>query len=72
MDFFENQLILQSLRFAVLLILALYTIFALVIVRQVDLMSKTLITNVSPIVKGISILHLGFAIGLFVLVFGIL
>lgn len=57
---------------AILLILVFYAIFALLIVRQVDLMSKTLITKVSPVLKAFSILHAGFAIGLIILVWGIL
>lgn len=57
---------------AILLILIFYSIFALIIVRQVDLMSKTLITNVSPVVKFLAIIHAGIAIGLIVLVWGML
>ena len=60
------------LKGVVLLILIFYAIFALLIVRQVDLMGKTLITPVSGVVKAIAIVHAGFAIGLIVLVFGIL
>lgn len=63
---------LDFIKFAILLILIFYAIFALLIVRQVDLMSKTLITPVSPIVKAIAIIHAGFAIGFFVLAFGLL
>lgn len=59
-------------KWAILLILLFYAIFALVVIRQVDLMSKTLITKVSPILKAFSILHTGFAIGLIVLVWGML
>lgn len=57
---------------AILLILAFYAIFALMVIRQVDLMSKTLITPVSPVLKAFSILHAGFAIGLIVLAWGLL
>ncbi|MDP3758114.1 MAG: hypothetical protein Q8Q86_00185 [Candidatus Daviesbacteria bacterium] len=59
-------------KIAILIILALYAIFALMIVRQVDLMSKTLITKVSPYLKAFSIVHTGFAIGLIILAWGIL
>lgn len=68
----NSQLLLGFLKGVTLLILIFYAIFALLIVRQVDLMGKTLITPVSPIVKAISIVHAGFAIGLIVLIFGIL
>ncbi len=60
------------IRISITIIIFLYAIFALIIVRQVDLMSKTLITPVSPIVKAIAIVHAGFAVGFALLAFGIL
>ena len=66
------DIILTFGRGAILLILIFYAIFSLIIVRQVNLMSKTLITNVSPLVKAFAILHAGFAIGLIFLAWGIL
>lgn len=71
-DFLQSPVVLVFLKTAILIILAFYAIFALMIVRQVDLMSKTLITPVSPILKAFSIVHGGFAIGLIVLAWGIL
>lgn len=71
-NFFNNAYLIIFLRWAILIILVFYVIFALVIVRQVDLMSKTLITPVSPLLKAIAILHAGFAIGLLVLAWGLL
>lgn len=68
----NSPLTLGFLKGVTLLILIFYAIFALLIVRQVDLMGKTLITPVSPVVKALSIIHAGFAIGLIVLAFGIL
>ncbi len=60
------------LRIGIYILVIFYAIFALVIVRQVTLMTKTLITPVSPIVKAISIIHAGFAIGLAVFIMGTL
>lgn len=57
--------------FATLLIFIFYAIFALIMVRQVDLMSQTLITPVSPVVKALSIIHAGVAVGLIVLALGV-
>lgn len=71
-NFLNNQLILNFAKGAILLILIFYAIFSLIIVRQVDLMSKTLITGISPIIKPFAILHAGFAIGLIILAWGIL
>lgn len=72
MSFFTSDTFLSFLKLIILLILIFYAIFALLIVRQVDLMSKTLITKVSPIVLALSIIHAGFAIGLILLAWGIL
>ena len=69
---FESEAILSLVKVAILLILVFYAIFALTVVRQVDLMSKTLITRVSGVLKGFSILHAGFAIALIILAWGIL
>lgn len=69
---FESEAFLIFLKTATLLILVFYAIFALMIVRQVNLMSKTLITKTSPILKAFSIVHAGFAIGLIFLAWGIL
>lgn len=71
-DIFNLSLTQVFLKFTTLIILVFYAIFALMIVRQVDLMAKTLITSVSPVIKAISIIHAGFAIGLIVLAWGLL
>ncbi len=68
----DTPLLLEFIKTSVLIILFLYAIFALLIVRQVDLMAKTLVTPVSPIVKGISVIHAGFAIAFVVLFLGVL
>ncbi|OGE28316.1 hypothetical protein A2867_04880 [Candidatus Daviesbacteria bacterium RIFCSPHIGHO2_01_FULL_40_11] len=71
-DTLDFEITMMLLKVAILIILVFYAIFALIVVRQVDLMSKTLITKVSPILKAFSIIHAGFAIGLIVLAWGIL
>ena len=71
-NFFQSEAVLAFLKYAILLILLFYAIFALMVVRQVDLMSKTLITKTSPYFKAFSIVHAGVAIGLIVLTWGIL
>lgn len=70
--FITSDYFLSLIKFGILLILVFYAIFALIIVRQVDLMGKTFITNISPILKAFSIMHAGFAIGLIILAWGIL
>ncbi|MCL4365660.1 hypothetical protein M1437_00325 [Patescibacteria group bacterium] len=71
-NFFDTETVRMFLKAAVLLILIFYAIFALIVVRQVDLMSKTLITSVSPVLKAFSIIHAGVVIGLIILAWGIL
>lgn len=72
LNLFETEAALVAFKGVILLILIFYALFSLIVVRQVDLMSKTLITKISPLVKMIAILYAGFAIGLIVLAWGIL
>lgn len=69
---FDLRISLVVIKGVILLILIFYAIFSLIIVRQVDLMSKTLITGVSAVVKALAIIHAGLAIGLIILAWGIL
>ena len=71
-NFLNSEFILTFGKGAVLLILLFYAIFSLIIVRQVDLMSKTLITNARGIVRSFSIAHAVFAVGLIFLAWWIL
>lgn len=71
-DFFGTAAILNFLKAAILIISIFYAIFAVMIVRQVSLMSKTLISKISPVIRAAAIIHAGFAIGLIILVWGIL
>ena len=66
------ELIAPVIKIGILIILVIYSIFALLIVKQVDNMSKTLRTPISPLVRAISIIHAGLALGLIVLMFGVL
>lgn len=71
-SFLNNEFILTFGKGAILLILILYALFSLIIVRQVDLMGKTLITSIARYLRVFSIIHAGFAIGLIILAWGIL
>lgn len=57
---------------AILILLVLYAIFSLIIVRQVDLMNKTLITNISTLIKTFSIMHFIFVLALIMLAWRII
>lgn len=71
-DFLSSGLFLTILKGGIIILLIFYAIFALLIVRQVDLMIKTLITPISPKLKALAIIHAGAAIGVVVLAWGIL
>lgn len=51
----------QIFKWMVVILSALYVVFALVVVRQVDLMGRTIKTTFTPVVKTIAFLHLGLA-----------
>ncbi len=61
---FNSPLMLFFLKAATLLILFLYAIFALMIVRQVQLMGRTLLSSINPIISIMAWLHLLFVLGL--------
>lgn len=49
-----------------------YFLFSLVVIRQVNLMAETVITEAAPILKALSILHAGLALGVIILFIGFL
>ncbi len=69
---FDSALATDFLRATIFIIMFFYSIFALLIVRQVMIMSETLITHVSALVRGVAIIHAGFAIGLTIFIMGTL
>ncbi len=71
-NLFGMNVVLVAVKYVILLILIFYAIFSLMVVRQVDLMSKTLISPISPVVKAFAIIHTGVAIGLVILAWGVL
>lgn len=50
----------------------LYFIFTLIVLRQVNLMTDTVITEGAPILKALAILYAGLALGVIVLFIGLL
>lgn len=59
-------------KLSVVLLAGLYFIFSLIIVRQVKMMTETLITEVSPLLRAFSIVHAGLALGVIILLIGYL
>ncbi|MDO8429377.1 MAG: hypothetical protein Q7S88_01995 [Candidatus Daviesbacteria bacterium] len=60
--------------FKLILIMAfgLYFIFSLIVVKQVRLMTDTLMTEVGPILRAVSIIYAGLALGIIMLLVGYL
>ncbi|MCL5784448.1 MAG: hypothetical protein M1142_03790 [Patescibacteria group bacterium] len=69
---FSTQGILLLGKFGVLTLIIFYFIFSLIIVRQVKLMTETLMTEVTPLLRAFAILHAGFALGIIILFIGYL
>ena len=59
---FINQSLISLFHFLFVAAGILYVIFSLLVVRQIDLMNKTLITKFSPIATMLGLLHLGASI----------
>ena len=56
----------------VMLLLSLYIAFSFIVLRQVDLMRKTLMGRLNTVIKVIAFVHLGIAIFVWLLAFIIL
>ncbi len=59
-------------KIAFILFAIVYFIFSLVVVRQVNLMTETVITEGTPILRFIAFLHAGLALGVIILFIGFL
>jgi hypothetical protein len=59
-------------RCAIIVLAGLYFIFSLIVVRQINLMTETLITEVAPFLRAFGILHCGVALGIIILFIGFL
>lgn len=60
--------------FKIIVVLAfgLHFIFSLIVVKQVNLMTETLQTELSPILRALSIVYAGLALGVIILLVGYL
>lgn len=67
-----TDIIWALVRGGIILLGMLYFVFSLIIVRQIHLMTETLITETAPVLRGLSIIHAGFALGLILLFIGFL
>lgn len=56
----------------IIILSVFYFLFSLVVVRQVSLMTDTLITEISPYLRAFSLIHAGLALGVIILLIGFL
>lgn len=54
-----------------ILFLVFYTVFALIIFRQIQLMAKALPAPISPFLKFLAIVHIGISLALLFVVLGV-
>lgn len=60
------------IRSSLVILSLLYFIFSLIVVRQINLMTDTLITEVAPFLRAFAIIHAGVALGIIILFIGFL
>ena len=77
MPFEENALSFFTFNFAfgvkafLILFLIFYAIFSLILYRQIQVMGKSLPTEVVPFLRFVGIVHIGVSLALFFLVLGL-
>ncbi len=59
-----------GLKAFLVLFLIFYSVFAIILLRQVQVMAKTLPTTLSPLLKFIAIIHLGVSLAILIFVIG--
>lgn len=56
------------IKLLILSLMVLYFIFSLIVLRQINLMTETLITEISPIIKGLGLIHVFVALAMLVVI----
>lgn len=69
---FSPTWIWEVAKFLIILLAACYFFFSLVIVRQVNLMIATLLTETAPFLRAFAIIHAGLALGVIIIFIGVL
>lgn len=64
---FDDTIFLKSF---IVLFLVFYSVFALILYRQIQLMNKKLPTTLSPFLKFVAIVHIGISLAVLFLVIG--
>lgn len=63
----DNAIFLKSF---IVLFLVFYSVFALILYRQIQIMNKKLPTTLSPFLKFVAIVHIGISLAILFLVIG--
>ncbi len=71
-NFDENALLVGVFKILFIAIALFYVVFAVIVIRQVQIMKNTLITPISPVLLIAGFIHLLLAIGVLLLFFVIL
>ena len=58
-------------KIAFLILFALYFIFSLIVIRQVQIMTDTLVTEVAPVLRALAIIQAGVALAVLILFIGL-
>lgn len=61
-----------TFRVAILFFAALYLVFAVMVMRQINLMTETIMTELSPYLRFFGIVYVGVSAGLILLFLGLL
>jgi hypothetical protein len=67
---FSFATIISFAEIAIILLAFCYFIFSLIVVRQVNLMTETVITETGPVFRAFAIIHSGIALGIVILFIG--
>lgn len=70
--FFGIQGVWLIFKLAIILLSSLYFVFSLIVVRQVNLMAETLMTEGVRYLKAFTIINAGLALGIIILLIGFL
>lgn len=68
LDFLSTTFVIKAF---FILFLVFYSVFALIIFRQIQLMAKSLPMSLSPLLKFVAIVHIGVAVALLFVVLGV-
>ena len=69
-SFFDFLTVTFVIKAFLILFVVFYSVFALIIFRQIQLMAKSLPMSLSPILKFVAIVHIGVSLALLFVVLG--